>query len=107
MSCTFKITNTGLSEGQPQDEYVVDGVKAPRLELNVGMTYVFKNDAEGCPLYITNDAIGGSNKLKDKLDLQTDEDGNIIFTPTEEHKHMKLYYQCDRYRLMGNRLIIN
>ena len=106
MSCTFKITNTGISEDQAQNEYVVDGVKCPRLELNIGVTYIFKNDNDGCPLYITRDAIGGSNKLKDKLELQSDKSGNIIFIPTAEHKNMKLYYQCDRYRLMGNRIII-
>lgn len=112
-SKVFKVTVAGISEDNFQNEYVIDGVRAPRLELPLGYEYIFDLDVEGYPFYITTDAIGGSKKLKGVIlnDNNTNvtkaiESGKLHFTPTSEHKDMKLYYQCDSTRLMGGRIII-
>ena len=108
----LNVTTTGLSANSYQNEYVVDGVKCPRLTLPImtnngqAIQYVFKIDAPGCPMYLTTDALGGANNLAGQLDnLPAVENGDLIVVPKEAYKTMKIYYQCDRYRLMGNRII--
>jgi len=109
MKHIFKVTTTGISEEYPQNEYSIDGVRVPRLELKIGIEYTFILDVSGFPFYFTTDAIGGSNKLKGiMLDFNDKayESGEIKITPTIKHKDFNIYYQCNNNRLMGGRIVL-
>jgi hypothetical protein len=112
ISIVINVTTTGLSSNSYQNEYVLDGVKCPRLVLPVKsnsgqqMQYIFKIDAPGCPMYITTNAIGGGNDMAGQIDeIAAVEVGDLTVVAKDAYKNMRIYYQCDRYRLMGNRII--
>ena len=98
----FKIGTTKVSE--KSSVYTVNGVKKPRILLEVGKTYTFEIDTPGHPFYITTDATGGHNNLKGSLIDEAVEKGTVKFTPNKEQRGTKLYYQCNFHKTMGNHL---
>lgn len=94
---------------------------APILTLVIGNTYRFIIDAPGHPFYITTDSTGGgatrnpSMSLTGAIEIPIEErnskgnvgieKGNLVWTPRKDHMEMKLFYQCNFHKHMGN--IIN
>jgi hypothetical protein len=105
----FKVSVTPVEDNK-QREYVIDGVRAPKLYLKVGKLYHFALQTDDYPFYITTDAIGGTRKLKnicEDVNQCANESGIVKFLPTVDHVKQKIYYQSDTNRLMGNRIMIS
>lgn len=95
---------------------------APYITLVAGTTYKFVIDTPGHPFYITTDANGGgviskpSMSMIGAIDIEpesTGEKGNVgiekgvlTWTPERAHAQMKLYYQCNYHKNMGNEVIV-
>ena len=88
------------------NEYLVNGVKSPRIYMKVGVTYQFDVNTKGHPFYITTDAMGGTNFQRGGITEPT-EKGSFEFTPTSDMIEMKLYYQSDYYQMMGYKLHVS
>lgn len=89
------------------DEYTVDGVRSPRLILEVGKVYIFNIHTPNHPFYITTHAIGGTKKLEGAVispDNVGIENGELEFMTTLEMVGKKLYYQCDIHKSMGYKI---
>lgn len=93
------------------------------VHLKVGITYIFDIDTPGCPFYITSDSKGGgfneseSLSMRGAIEIQSEnayengnvgiEKGTLTWTPDFIHKNMVLYYQCNYFSEMGNRIKIS
>ena len=94
----------------------------PFVTLISGKTYKFIINCPGYPFYITTDSQGGGAVKNPPLSFigaiditpeSTGEKGNIgiekgelTWTPSSDHTQMKLFYQCNYYRNMGNEIIV-
>lgn len=97
----------------------------PRAEihLKVGNTYIFDINTPGCPFYVTSDSKGGGFNederfsMRGAVEINSEnayengnvgiEKGTLTWTPDFIHKDMDLYYQCNYYSEMGNKIIIS
>jgi len=95
---------------------------APILTLIVGNTYRFVIDTPGHPFYISMDEHGAGMMRTPTLSLigaieipiETSESkgnvgiekGILVWSPRPEHAQIKLYYQCNYHKNMGNAINI-
>lgn len=94
----------------------------PFITLNAQSTYKFVINTPGHPFYITTNAVGGgvlnkpvqsllgaisiiSESVMEKGNVGI-EKGELTWTPSREHAQMKLYYQSNFGRYMGNEIIV-
>jgi len=93
---------------------------APKITLVVGKTYKFIINTPNHPFYITTDNEGAGVKrtppisLIGAIDIPVEgpeskgnvgiEKGILIWTPKKEHTQMKLYYECNYHKFMGNEI---
>lgn len=95
----------------------------PILSLKVGQTYIFDINTPRCPFYITSDSVGGGINeneilsMRGAINIESEnayeignvgiEKGTLTWTPDFIHRNMELYYQCNFFSGMGNRIKIS
>jgi len=95
---------------------------SPYITLVSGNTYKFVINTPGYPFYITTDPVGAgvirrpSQSLIGAITINpesTSEKGNVgiekgelTFTPDRLHADMKIYYQSNFHKNMGNEIIV-
>lgn len=93
-------------------------IPRPELILYVGQQYKLNINAKGYPFYITTNPIGGCKEInyEGSIEIRPEnssslgnvgiEIGSLIWTPKGSHSQMELYYQCNYYPNMGNKIIV-
>ena len=87
----------------------------PPLILNPLTNYEFIIQSPGHPFYITTNKQGGTKTLDGAITIKSMnryrssnsgiENGILSWSPSAAHSKMKLYYQCDLHKNMGNEII--
>ena len=84
------------------DEYTLDGLHAPTLNLTLGVSYVFVIDVPSIhPFYIGTSSVGdGAGFLAGGVT-----NGNLSFTPSSATP-ASLFYQCQNHPNLGNAITV-
>lgn len=116
-----EITHSYTITLAPSGEYLIweDGgiqpYARPTITLFVGIRYEFKIDTPGQPFYLTTDSQGGGGSLKPAKHLKGAisvpgnsgiKKGSLFWKPDLDHLKMKLFYQSDAKKGIGNSITV-